>query len=147
MGKVNNDVIVDNENLFRTLFCAPIAILLVLFAENFLMSSGLILFKVIYVLMTLFFFISALAYGAYYTNELSSGEADNFIKNQNLFKAVISLPLAVLFCYFSMNSIMSSAHIVFSTTFVLLTMYFSLSTLGYAAFYTNDREELSHVEA
>jgi len=147
MGKVNNDVIIDNENLFRTLFCAPITILLVLFAESFLMSSGLLLFKVIYVLMALFFFISTLAYGAYYTNELSAGETESFLKNKNLSKAVMSTPLAVLFGYFSMSSIMSSAHAFFSVTFILLALYFTLCALGYAAFYTNDRDNVTSVKA
>jgi uncharacterized membrane protein YqjE len=138
MSKVKSDVVIDNENLFRALFSAPIAIVLVLFAESFLMSSGIVLFKIIYVLMALYFTLSTLAYGAFYTNELYEGEAESFIQNENLFKALVCTPLAVVFWFFAVNSIMSSGHIVFNVTYVLLALFFTLSTLGYAAFYTND---------
>ena len=50
MSQVKSNDGIENENLFRALFCAPTAILLVLFAESFLMSSGLALFKVILLL-------------------------------------------------------------------------------------------------
>lgn len=53
MSQVKSNTGIENENLFRALFCAPTAILLVLFADSFLMSSGIVLFKVIYVLMAL----------------------------------------------------------------------------------------------
>jgi hypothetical protein len=138
MDQVKRDVVVKNENLFRTLFCAPIALLLVLFAQSFLMSSGLVLFKVFYVLMALYFVLSTLAYGAFYTNEVYAEEVNSFIKNDNLFKALISAPLAVLFWFFAVNSMMSSGHFVFNVIYLLIALYFSLSTLAYAAFYTND---------
>jgi hypothetical protein len=138
MGHVTSDVIIENENLFRTMIFAPVAILLVLFAESFLMSSGIVLFKVIYVLMTSYALLSALAYGAYYTNELYEGKVESFIKNDNLFKAIVFTPLAVVFWFFSVNSIMSSGHIVFNFIYVLLALYCTLSTLAYAAYYTND---------
>jgi len=138
MSQVKSDAGIENENLFRALFCAPTAILLVLFAESFLMSSGIVLFKVIYVLMALYFTLSTLAYAAYYTNELYEGETEKFIKNDNLFKAIVFAPLAVVFWFFAVNSIMSSGHIVFNATYVLLALLSTLSTLAYAAYYTND---------
>jgi len=138
MDNVKNGLVVENENLFRALFCAPIALVLVLFANSFLMSSGLVLFKVIYTLMALYFLLSTLAYAAYYTNERYADETDSFIKNDNLFKALVCTPLAVVFWYFAVNSMMSSGHIVFNVAYILIALYFSLSTLGYAAFYTND---------
>jgi len=138
MDRVTSDLKVENENLFRALFSAPIAIFLVLFAESFLMSSGIVLFKVIYVLMALYFSLSCLAYAAYYTNEVYEGETECLIKNSNLLKAIFCTPLAILFWYFAVNSIMSSGHIVFNVIYVLLALYLSLSTLAYAAFYTND---------
>jgi hypothetical protein len=145
MGNVKRDLVVENENLFRALFSAPIAIVLVLFAESFLMSSGIVLFKVIYVLMALYFLLSTLAYTAYYTNEVYAGETESFIKNKSLFKALICTPLAIVFWFFAMNSITSSGHIVFNVTYVLLALYFSLSTLAYAAYYTNDyQDEKAH---
>jgi hypothetical protein len=138
MNKIKSDAVIESDNLFRALFCAPTAILLVLFAESFLMSAGIALFKVIYVLMALYFLLSTLAYAAYYTNEIYEGEADSFIKNDHLFKAIIFTPLAIIFWFFAVNSIMSSGHIVFNTIYVLLALYSSLSTLAYAAYYTND---------
>ncbi len=138
MSEIKSNDGIENENLFRALFCAPTAILLVLFAESFLMSSGVALFKVIYVLMALYFTLSTLAYAAYYTNELYEGETEKFIKNDNLFKTIIFAPLSVVFWYFALNSIMSSGHIVFNATYVVLALLCTLFTLAYAAFYTND---------
>jgi len=138
MSNVESDAGIENENLFRALFCAPTAILLVLFANSFLMSPGVVLFKVIYVLMALYFTLSTLAYAAYYTNELYEGKTEKFIKNDNLFKAIIFTPLAVVFWFFAVNSIMSSGHIVFNAIYILLALYSTLSTLAYAAYYTND---------
>lgn len=138
MSQVKSDAGIENENLFRALFCAPTAILLVLFAESFLMSSGIVLFKVIYVLMALYFTFSTLAYAAYYTNELYEGETEKFIKNDNLFKAIVFAPLAVVFWFFAAHSIMSSGHIVFNAIYVLLALFSTLSMLAYAAYYTND---------
>jgi len=88
--------------------------------------------------MALYFLLSTLAYAAYYTNERYADETDSFIKNDNLFKALVCTPLAVVFWYFAVNSMMSSGHIVFNVAYILIALYFSLSTLGYAAFYTND---------
>lgn len=138
MSKVKSGFVIENENLFRALFCAPTAILLVLFANDFLMSSGLVLFKVIYVLMALYFTLSTLAYSAYYTNELYEGKTESLIKSEHLFKAIVFAPLAVVFWFFAVNSIMASGHVVFNTLYVILALLFTLSTLAYAAYYTND---------
>lgn len=138
MDKVKSDVMIENENLFRALFSAPVAILLVLFAESFLMSPGIVLFKVIYILMALYFSLSTLAHAAYYTNEVYDGETDGLIKNKNLFNAIIFTPLAILFWYFAVNSIMSSGHMFFNVIYILFALNLTLSALAYAAFYTND---------
>ena len=138
MGNVKSGVVIESENLFRALIFAPIAILLILFAESFLISSGLVLFKVIYVLMALYLSINALAHAAFYTVELGAGEADSLIKNKNLSSALFSAPLAIVFWFFAVNTMMSSGHIVFSVIYLLIALYLSLSALAYAAFYTND---------
>jgi hypothetical protein len=88
--------------------------------------------------MTVYFVLSALAYGAFYTNEVYAEEVESFIKNDNLFKALVAAPLAIMFWFFAVNSIMSSGHFVFNVIYLLIALYFSLSTLAYAAFYTND---------
>jgi uncharacterized membrane protein YqjE len=138
MGNVKSEVVIENENLFRALVFGPVAILLVLFGSSFLMSPGVVLFKVIYVLMASYFSISALAHAAFYTDELYAGEVESFIKNDNLFKAIVYSPLAILFWTFAVNSIMSSGHIVFNVIYILIAFYLSLSALAYAAFYTNE---------
>ena len=138
MSQVNNDLVIANENLFRALFCGPIAILLIVFAERFFMSFELMLFKVIYVLLAFVLSLYAIAYAAYYTNEVYEGETESFIKNDNLFKALVCAPLSVVFWYFAENSIASSGSLFFNVIYVLLALYFTLGTLGYAAFYTND---------
>ena len=69
MGNGKSEVLIENENLFRGLVCAPIAILFVMLAVNSVMTTGLLLFKLIFVLMALFFTLSTLAYAAYYTND------------------------------------------------------------------------------
>ena len=138
MSNDNNKLFIENENLFRALVFAPVAILLIIFAEAFLTSSGLFFFKLIYVVVTLYSLLSALAHSAYYTNELEEGRAESFIKNDNLFKAIVCSPLAVLFTFFAFNSIASSGHIVFNVAYILIAAYFILSSLAYAAFYSND---------
>jgi len=138
MGKTNSGLVVENENLFRALFCAPMAILFGALTLSLLVSSGLVLFKVIFVLLTLYFSLSALAHAAYYTNERLEGTAEAIIENKNLSKLVYCAPLAVLFVAIAVNSVSFSTHMVFNVFFVLMAMLFTLSTLAYAAFYTND---------
>ncbi|WP_286232467.1 hypothetical protein [Thalassotalea sediminis] len=72
MGKAKNDVLIENENLFRALFSALAAVLFIVLAVNYVGTSGLLLFKVLFVLAALYFTLSTLAYAAYYTNDLQS---------------------------------------------------------------------------
>ena len=77
MGKVKEEDLVENENLFRALVCSPIAVLFVLLAGNSMMSSGFIVFKVLFVVMALIFSLTAMAYAAYYTNDCYASKADS----------------------------------------------------------------------
>ena len=138
MGKNNSETIIENENLFRALTCAPISFLFTLLAANSVMSSGIVIFQVLFILLALFFTYNTLAYAAHYTNERFSGQAETALGNENLSKAVKFFPLAVVFVFFAMNAITSSSHLVFQVILVLLALTFVLSTLSYAAFYTND---------
>jgi hypothetical protein len=138
MSNEKSTLIIKNENLFRTLVFSPVAILLIIFGGEFLASSGLFFFKIIYVLVGLYSSLCALAYGAYYTNDLYEGGEESFIKNDNLFKAIVFTPLAVLFTFFAFDSIAGSSHIVFNVMYILIAMYFILGALAYAAFYSND---------
>ena len=88
--------------------------------------------------MAMYCSLSALAYAAYYTNQLDKKETDSLIKNENLLNALVCAPLAILFCFFASHSITSSEHVVFNMVYVLLASYFSLRMLASAAFYTND---------
>lgn len=136
MGKANQELVIENENLFRALFSAPAAIL---FAVLALDSSGIAFFQFLFVLLALYFSLNALAHAAYYTNELTEGTTEAVIKNTNLAKLLYSVPLAIFFVFFAINSIASSQHMLFNVVFVLSALYFTLSSLAYAAFYTNDR--------
>ncbi len=77
MEKVKGKNVIENENLFRMLFCSPVAILFLVLAESYLMSPGIMLFKVIFVLFALYFTLSALAYAAFYTNDYYYAKADS----------------------------------------------------------------------
>jgi len=138
MENVKSEVLIENENLFRALACAPIAILFGIFAVNSVMSPGILIFKVIFVLLALYFSLTTLAYAAYYTNDHYEGKVDNIFKNSNLFKTLCSAPLAILSVFFAVTSVSSSASIVFTIILVSMALYFSLRTLAYAAYYTND---------
>jgi len=138
MGKANSGLVIENENLFRALFCAPIAILFGALTLSLLVSSDIVLFKVIFVLLTLYFSLSALAHAAYYTNERLEGTAEAIIENKNLSKLLYCVPLTLLFVAIAVNSVSFSTHMVFNVVFVLMAIFFTLSTLAYAAFYTND---------
>lgn len=135
MGKANQELVIENENLFRALFSAPAAIL---FAVLALDSSGIAFFQFLFVLLALYFTLNALAHAAYYTNELTEGTAEPAVKNTNLAKLLYCVPLAIFFVFFAMNSISSSEHVLFNVIYVLAASYFTLSSLAYAAFYTND---------
>lgn len=139
MGNATNEVAIENENLFRFLVSAPIAILLSIFAANYIGTDGLIIMKVIFVMMAVYFTLTALAYFAYYTNDLQEGTAPGLIENENLKKLLLNAPIAISFIIFAVNSIASSSHIVFNAVLVVCALYFTLCTLAYGAFYTNDR--------
>lgn len=142
MGNATKELAIENENLFRFLVSAPIAILLSIFAVNYIGTSGLMIMKVIFVLMALYFTLTALAYFAYYTNDLQEGTAPGLIENENLKKLLLNAPIAIAFIIFAENSITSSSHLVFNIVLVSCALYFTLSALAYGAFYTNDRNEL-----
>ncbi len=138
MEKVKSEVTIKNENLFRALVSLPLAALFALLAMNSVMNSGIIIFQILYILMALYFSLSTLGYAAHYTNERYEGTTEPLFKNKNLSKAIKLLPLAIIFVAVAMNSITSSTHVVFQVVFVLMAMFTLLSTLAYAAYYTND---------
>jgi len=146
MGKVNSSFVIENENLFRALFCGAMAILFCLLTLSLLTPSSILLFKVIFVLLSLYFSLSALAHAAYYTNELIEGTAEAIIKNENLSKLLYCAPLALLFVAVSINSVGASTNMIANVFFILLAMIFTLSTLAYAAFYTNDYHAINNGE-
>jgi len=138
MGNSSNEVSIQNENLFRALVCAPLAIMFVLLAANSVMNSGLIIFSVLYVLVALYFVLTTLAYAAYYTNDLYSDATTHDAGSKHLSKALLCAPLAILFVWSASSLMMSSQHVVFKVAFVLMALYFSLKALAHAAYYTND---------
>lgn len=139
MGQANTGLLIENENLFRALACAPIAILSSILAVDFAMSSGLIIFKVLLACMAIYFSLTAIAYAAYYTNEIYSEKSGSFIKNKNLFKVLVHAPIAIVFTFFAFNSVAINTHLIFTLVYGFIATYSSLAALGYAAFYTNER--------
>ncbi|MFD2167059.1 hypothetical protein ACFSJY_12430 [Thalassotalea euphylliae] len=142
MGKVS----FDNENLFRALICAPVAVFFALMAAEWVMSSGPIVLNVIFVVMALLFSLTTLAYLSHYTNERFEGKADPVCENTNLGKAITNVIFTVLFVSIAVNTVPSSAHIFFKALSVMFALYFSLSLLAYLAFFTNDyfAEQFEH---
>ena len=138
MEKVKSERIIENENLFRAWVCVPSAILFVLLSINSMATSGILVFQIIFTLMAVYFSLNALSYAAHYTNERFEGKTDPLFENKNLSKAIKFSPLAILFTFFAFNSITTSTSIVFQTMFVLMAFILILSTIAYAAFYTND---------
>mgnify|MGYP000221096280 CR=1 FL=1 len=130
---------IENENLFRALVSAPLAIFFVIIATNSVTSSGVFLFKLIYVAMAVYFSLSTLAYAAYYTNEHHGGKADKILKNKNLFNLLFTAPISLAFIIFAVLSFTYNASIFFNVVFSFLAFVSSLYTIAYAAFYTNDR--------
>ncbi|GHE78963.1 hypothetical protein [Thalassotalea profundi] len=141
MEKVNNERIVKNENLFRALVCIPPAILFVLLSINSIATSGILIFQVIFILLAAYFSLSALSNAAQYTNERYDGNAEPFFKNQNLSKSIKFLPIAIIFTFVAYDAVITSTHVVFQTVYVILAFALVLTTIAYAAFYTNDRYE------
>ncbi len=137
MSKVNSEVVFENENLFRVVFCAPAAILFSILAANSVASSGIVIFQIIFVLMALYFSLCTLGYAALYTNEVSEGLVERFIKNENLSTFLNNAPLAIIFVSLCVYSL-SAMHVVFNVIFVSMACYFTLRALASAAFYTND---------
>ncbi|GAA5133640.1 hypothetical protein [Thalassotalea piscium] len=138
MKTVINDRLIKNENLFRACVCVPSAILFILLSINSVATSGIIIFQIIFTLMAAYFSLSALSYAAYYTNERYEGKTVSLIANKNLSKVIKFLPIAFLFTFIAHHSITTSAHIIFQTILVIMAFSLVLSTIGYAAFYTND---------
>lgn len=138
MENVKSELTIKNENLFRALVCIPVAALFALLAINSVMTSGIIIFQILFILLALYFSLSALAYAAYYTNERYEGTTEPLFTNKSLSKAVKLLPIAIIFSSIAMTSVTSSTHVAFQIVFVLLAMFTVLSTLAYAAYYTND---------
>lgn len=66
------------------------------------------------------------------------GKSENFIENENLFRALVCSPIAVLFVMLAVNSMMSPGFVVFKVIYVVMALCFALSALAYAAYYTND---------
>ena len=133
-----NKEVVKNENLFRALVCAPLAVLFALLASNSVMSSGLVIFQVLFILLALYFTYTTLSHAALYTNERYEGKTEPQFKNINLSKAIKFAPLALLFSFIAQSSLTSPDHLFFKIVFVLLAITFVLCALSYAAFYTND---------
>jgi hypothetical protein len=138
MEKVKSENIIENENLFRALVSVPLAILFVLLSINSVLTSGIVLFQVLFILLAIYFSLSAISYAAHYTNELYDGKTEPLFKNINLSKTIKFLPLAVLFTYIAVNSITTSAHIVFQALSIVMSLLLILTTIAYAAYYTND---------
>lgn len=147
MGNKNNNVLIENENLFRAVTCAPFGVAFSFFAVNAMQSTGPVLLKVIFILMALYFSLSALAYAAYYTNDLFHEEKRHEISNVNLFKTLFYAPIAILFVLVALDSVMSSGHVFFKVSLVLLASYATLKALAHAAYYTNDYHAIKAVHA
>ncbi|MEW6991237.1 hypothetical protein AADZ91_11150 [Colwelliaceae bacterium 6441] len=138
MEKLNNERIIKNENLFRALVCLPTAILFTLLSINSVANSGIFIFQIIFILMAIYFSLSAISYAAHYTNECYEGKTEPLFENKNLSKAIQYAPLAIIFSFIAVNSITISAHIVFQVISGLTAFILVLSAIAYAAFYTND---------
>ncbi|XQW83728.1 hypothetical protein ACOYR1_11305 [Thalassotalea piscium] len=138
MEQVKSERIIKNENLFRAGVCIPAATLFVLLSINSVVTSGIMILQIIFIVLAAYFTLSALSYFASYTNERYEGKAAPLFANNNLSKAIKFLPIALLFIFIAFNSISTSAHLVFQTIYVLIAASLVLSTIAYAAFYTND---------
>ncbi|WP_286266620.1 hypothetical protein [Thalassotalea atypica] len=129
---------IKNEHLFRSLVCIPPVAFFVLLAQNSVMSSGLVLFQVIFTLIALYFTLTSLAHAAHYTNERYEGKAERLFEDKNLSYALTFSLLAIIFVYFAGIAISSSSHIVFQGILVLMASLLVLGALANAAFYTNN---------
>ena len=71
-------------------------------------------------------------------NTDNTKEPDYQIKNENLFKTLLCLPIGIGFAFFMVSAFASSGMSVGVLLLFVLTMYFMLSGIAYAAFYTNE---------
>lgn len=138
MGNSNKIEGIENENLFRAIVSAPIAIFFAIIAANSISSSGIFIFSFIFVCMAVYFSLSTLAYAAYYTNDHHTDKADKVFKNKNFFNLLFNAPITLAFIAFTVLSFSTNASLFFNITFGFLAFISSLYTLAYAAFYTND---------
>jgi len=139
MEKVNSDVLIENENLYKSLASAPIAILFVALATNSIMNDGILLFQIIFVLLAAYFSLSTLAYAAFYTNEHHASNADSIFDNTDFFKLVFNAPLGLVFGFFAYSTLQTNDHIIFKVILVGLAAFFILKTIASAAYYTNSK--------
>ncbi|ATC98437.1 MULTISPECIES: hypothetical protein [Pseudoalteromonas] len=66
-------------------------------------------------------------------------EPEYEIKNENLFKTLLCLPIGIGFAVFMISAFNNSGFNVGTFLLFVLTMYFTLSGIAYAAFYTNEK--------
>ena len=138
MEMVKSEALVQNDNLYRALVSAPIAILFLMLAKNALASPGLIFMTFLFIVMATYFTLSTLAYAAFSTNDHHAEDTGRTIENRNLLRTVLNSPVALALVYFAYLSITSGAHLFISVLLVLVASYFSLKAIAHAAFYTND---------
>lgn len=138
MEKVKTEGGIENENLFRALVTAPIAVFFVIIAVNSVTSSGLFLFKFIFVCMAIYFSLCTLAYAAFYSNDHQTEKADKIFNNKNFFNLVFTAPISLSLIIFTALSFSSNASLFFNIVFGALAFISCLYTIAYAAFYTND---------
>lgn len=74
---------------------------------------------------------------------MGKGNSALVVTNENLFRALACTPIAALSWLLAVNVISSSALVLFQVIFVLMALYFTLTTLAYAAYYTNQRFDKS----
>lgn len=72
---------------------------------------------------------------------MGNTSSELLIENENLFRALISTPIAILFAALTMYALSSGVNVVMTAIFVISALYFALSTLSYLAHYTNERFE------
>lgn len=60
------------------------------------------------------------------------------IQNENLFKTLLCLPIGIAFSIMLVSAFEASGFAVSTFLLFVLTMYFLLSGIGYAAYYTNE---------
>lgn len=138
MAEQENSLAVENENLFRAMLCAPAAIAFGALTTSTISSNGIGFINLFFILLTLYFSLSALGYAALYTNDRYEGRAEAIFENQNLAKTLICLPLAVVFVALTYYSVSVSSSLFFNLIYGAIALYFVLATLGYASHYTND---------